>query len=141
MKFNYLLVFVFTLVILCNFFKNAELKSVQNQFHSDAIVTHWPTQQTDSKATGNEENEPGFMRRQLLKFGEMASKIGNTMGEHATKITSFIDKLCEIFKTVIPLLAAVCHVGQFKFCAATTDAPAQLGEALNPGSLDLNIPD
>lgn len=74
----------------------------------------------------------------MIKFGEVASRVGNAMGAHATKITSAIDKVCEIVKTVIPLLAAVCHVGQFKFCAATTQAPDQLSEALNPTSLNLD---
>lgn len=70
----------------------------------------------------------------------MASKIGNSMGKHATTVTNAIDKVCEIVKTVIPLLAAVCHVGQFKFCTATEEAPINLANALAPG-MDLNIPD
>lgn len=71
----------------------------------------------------------------------MASNIGNAMGKHASKITSALDKICEVIKTIIPVIAAVCHVGQFKFCSAATDGPEQLSLAMNPSSLDLNIPD
>lgn len=76
-----------------------------------------------------------------MKFGEVTSRLGNAMGSHATKITSAIDKVCEIVKTIIPLIAAVCHVGQFKFCTATSEAPGQLAEALNPVTLNLDEPD
>lgn len=76
-----------------------------------------------------------------MKFGKVASRVGNAMGAHATKITSFIDKFCEIVKTIIPLLAAICHVGQFQFCAATNDAPAEFQDAITPDRLDLNSPD
>lgn len=63
------------------------------------------------------------------------------MGSHASKITQAIDKICEVIKTIIPVIAAVCHVGQFKFCTAATEGPGQLSEAMNPSSLDLNLPD
>ncbi|CAH0558760.1 unnamed protein product [Brassicogethes aeneus] len=120
--------------------KNSE--SIDN-FHSDVIVTKWPTSKTpltiDQTHSADEENKPGWMRQQLMKFGNMASRVGNAMGSHATKITAAVDKVCEIVKTIIPLLAAVCHVGQFKFCAATSGS--EISDALNPSSLDLNIPD
>lgn len=77
----------------------------------------------------------------MLKFGKVASRVGNAMGSRATKITAAVDKVCEFVKTIIPLLAAVCRVGQFKFCAAANEAPQQLTQALSPSSLDLNIPD
>lgn len=79
----------------------------------------------------------------MRKFGEMASKIGNSVGSGTTIITNAIDKVCEVVKTIIPLLTAVCHVGQFKFCAATTGAPEELNQALTSGykELQLNIPD
>lgn len=76
-----------------------------------------------------------------MKFGKVASRVGNAMGAHATKITSFVDKLCEIIKTIIPLLAAICHVGQFQFCAAMDDAPTEFQSAVAPEHLDLNSPD
>lgn len=76
-----------------------------------------------------------------MKFGKVASRVGNAMGTHATKITSFVDKFCEIVKTIIPLMAAICHVGQFQFCAATNDAPTEFQSAISPERLDLNTPD
>lgn len=82
-----------------------------------------------------------FQRKQLMKFGQVASNVGNAMGSQATKITSAVDKVCDIVKLIIPLLAAICKVGQFKFCAATTSAPAELSEAMSPSNFDLNIPD
>lgn len=60
------------------------------------------------------------------------------MGAHANKISAALDKICEVVKTVIPLLAAVCHVGQFGFCSATNEAPINLVEAMNPADLDLD---
>lgn len=56
------------------------------------------------------------------------------------KITGFVDKFCEIVKTIIPLLAAICNVGQFQFCAATSDAPTAFNEAIS-ANIDLNTPD
>lgn len=82
-----------------------------------------------------------FQRRQLVRFGEVASKVGNTLGKHASIVTNAIEKVCEVVKTVIPLLSAVCHVGQFKFCAATEQAPDQLFNAMKPESLDLDVLD
>ncbi|KAJ8930467.1 hypothetical protein NQ314_016726 [Rhamnusium bicolor] len=129
-------------VLTCIILRSAESRSVQNNFHSDVIITHWPTPATTKgKDTDNEENEPGFMRKQLMKFGQVASRVGNAMGAHATKVTSAVEKICEIVKTIIPLFAAICHVGQFKFCAATTETPDRLSEALSPDNLDLSIPD
>ncbi|XP_063912230.1 uncharacterized protein LOC135129078 [Zophobas morio] len=83
---------------------------------SDAIITKWPENENSP------DEDPGWMRRQLMRFGEVASQVGNSMGAHAAKISSAIDKVCEIVKTIIPLVAAVCHVGEFKFCTATTQA-------------------
>lgn len=71
----------------------------------------------------------------------MASRVGNVMGAHAAKITTFVEKLCEIVKTIVPLMAAICHVGQFQFCAATNAAPTELQDAILPEQLDLNTPD
>ncbi|KAJ3654569.1 hypothetical protein Zmor_013747 [Zophobas morio] len=120
--------------VLCAFSKDVDC-SPAYPIRSDSIETKWP----ENKNV--EEKEPGWMRKQLMRFGEVASRVGNSMGAHAAKISSAIDKVCEIVKTVIPLLTAVCHVGQFKFCAATTQAPDQLTEALNPSSLNLDEPD
>ncbi|EEZ98088.1 hypothetical protein TcasGA2_TC000501 [Tribolium castaneum] len=124
-------------ITLCVIFRNVDCRSVQYPIRSDVIVTKFPTTQE----TVPENEKPGWMRRTLMKFGEVTSRLGNAMGAHATKITSAIDKVCEIVKTIIPLIAAVCHVGQFKFCAATSEAPGQLAEALNPVSLNLDEPD
>ncbi|XP_044756958.1 uncharacterized protein LOC123315360 [Coccinella septempunctata] len=100
---------------------------------SDVIVTQWPS--TNEKSDLKEELQPGWMKRQLINFGKAASRVGNMMGSHATKISIALDKICEVIKTVIPLLAAVCHVGQFGFCAATNDAPADLSAAISPSML------
>lgn len=89
----------------------------------------------------NYNDWPVFQRRTLQKFGQVTSRIGNAMGSHATKITSFVDKFCEIVKTIIPLLAAICNVGQFQFCSATNEAPIALQDAMSPAELDLNTPD
>lgn len=63
------------------------------------------------------------------------------MGSHANKITAALDKICEVIKTVIPLMAAVCHVGEFGFCAATDEVPIKLSEAMNPNELNLDALD
>lgn len=67
----------------------------------------------------------------------MASKVGNKMGAHATKISAALDKICEIVKTIIPVLAAVCHVGEFSFCAATNGN--EISAALSPDPADLML--
>ncbi|XP_018568832.1 uncharacterized protein LOC108909081 [Anoplophora glabripennis] len=131
------------LVLVCVIFEPTESRAVPiNNFHSDIIVTHWPTTPANKgQAVDDDVNEPGFMRKQLMKFGQAASNVGNVMGTHATKISSAVDKVCDIVKLIIPLLAAICRVGQFKFCAATTSGPAELSEAMSPSNLDLNILD
>ncbi|KAL3276750.1 hypothetical protein HHI36_012120 [Cryptolaemus montrouzieri] len=102
---------------------------------SDVIVTRWNP--TTNKTSGKliEEEQPGWMRRQLMNFGKVASRVGNLMGSHASKISTALDKVCEVIKTLIPLLAAICNVGQFGFCAATNDAPVQLSAAISPAML------
>ncbi|XP_050512344.1 uncharacterized protein LOC114338785 [Diabrotica virgifera virgifera] len=100
--------------------------SIPHKFKSDAIETHWPEEKRAVPVTLHEEDEPGYLRKQLLKFGEMASKIGNSVGSHASSITRAIDKVCEVVKTIIPVIAAVCHVGQFKFCMAEGDIPKDI---------------
>lgn len=52
-----------------------------------------------------------------------------------------LEKICEVVKTIIPVVAAVCHVGQFKFCGAINEAPQELAQALAPSNIDLNIQD
>ncbi|CAH1954529.1 unnamed protein product [Acanthoscelides obtectus] len=133
-----ILVFYYTLItyVECRYLDNSEHAS---KFHSGGIVTYWPTPSPAGKVVEDEEKQPGFMKRQLMRFGELASNMENTLGGHAAKITSAIDKICEVVKTVIPVIAAVCHVGQFKFCAASTEGPEQLAQAMN--GIDLNIPD
>ncbi|RZC42520.1 uncharacterized protein BDFB_011904 [Asbolus verrucosus] len=122
----------------CAFSHNAECSSIRNPIRSDVIVTKWPEQQA---VAVDDTKQPGWMRQQLMKFGEVASRVGNAMGSHATKITAAIDKICDVIKTIIPFLAAVCHVGQFKFCSSATQAPEQLAEAMAPASLNLDEPD
>ncbi|CAG9769238.1 unnamed protein product [Ceutorhynchus assimilis] len=114
-------------------------------YHSDAIVTKWtPSKNVENVSVSpneqqlNTTNGHGWMRQTLLKFGQVASKIGNAMGSHTSKITAALDKICEVIKTVVPLLAAVCHVGEFGFCSATDEAPIRLSEAMNPSTLDLD---
>lgn len=82
-----------------------------------------------------------FQRRTLYKFGEVVSNVGNSIGRGANKINSVVEKVCEIVKTIIPVLSAVCQVGQFKFCSATEGAPGELTQALAPKAIDLNIQD
>ncbi|VEN45637.1 unnamed protein product [Callosobruchus maculatus] len=137
-------VFMLVLAFNCTLIISVRCRYVSDsshasKFHSDGVVTYWPTPDPPGKDVEDEEKQPGFLRRQLLRFGEVASNIGNSLGGHAAKITSAIDKICEVVKTVIPVIAAVCHVGQFKFCAGTTEGPEQLAQAIN--GVDLNIPD
>ncbi|KAF7278237.1 uncharacterized protein LOC143190286 [Rhynchophorus ferrugineus] len=118
-------------------------KIPEGYYHSDVIVTKWPSEKpptsvVPTKDASRSSHEPGWMRKQLLKFGQVASKIGNVMGSHANKISQALDKICEVVKTVIPLLAAVCHVGDFGFCSATDEAPLRLSEAMNPNDLNLD---
>ncbi|XP_060524496.1 uncharacterized protein LOC132700919 [Cylas formicarius] len=105
-------------------------------FHSEAIVTKWPTTPKTEVSDGKEENSPGWVRKQLLKFGQVASRMGNALGKHATKMSSTIEKICEVIKTFLPLLAAVCHVGQFAFCAAADEVPSRFSDAVS--SMDLS---
>nr|CAH7714347.1 unnamed protein product [Callosobruchus chinensis] len=137
-------ILLFIFVLSCNLVIFVQCRYVSDsvyssKFHSDGVVTYWPTPGPSGKNIEDEEKQPGFLRRQLLRFGEVASNIGNSLGGHASKITTAIDKICEVVKTVIPVIAAVCHVGQFKFCAGTTEGPEQLAQAIN--GVDLNIPD
>ncbi|KAK9881058.1 hypothetical protein WA026_014403 [Henosepilachna vigintioctopunctata] len=102
---------------------------------SDIIVTKWNPATEKGISQIKEEQQPGWMRRQLMNFGKAASRVGNMMGTHATKITAALDKVCEVIKTLIPLLAAICHVGQFSFCAATNSVPTDLSAAISPSIL------
>ncbi|ENN78514.1 uncharacterized protein LOC109535967 [Dendroctonus ponderosae] len=124
-------------------------KHIPDGYYTGGVVTYWPSTTKPSVEIQSEKNskssteadaqhEPGWMRKQLLRFGQAASKVGNAMGAHANKISAALDKICEVIKTVIPLLAAVCHVGQFGFCSATNEAPIKLVEAMNPAELDLD---
>ncbi|XP_056630411.1 uncharacterized protein LOC130440998 [Diorhabda sublineata] len=139
------IIFFLPLVLLLTFISNDSTQALSinkpHEFRSDVVQTHWPTDKKLPAADVNEEDQPGFWRKQLVRFGEVASKVGNSVGSSASSITRAIDKVCEVVKTVIPLLAAVCHVGQFKFCAATTGAPDELNTAINNGYADLNLPD
>nr|CAI5823044.1 unnamed protein product [Callosobruchus analis] len=139
MKSVFLLILAFNCTLIISVECRYVSDSVQSKFNRDGVVTYWPTPDPPGKDIELEEKQPGFLRRQLLRFGEVASNIGNTLGSHASKITSAIDKICEVVKTVIPVIAAVCHVGQFKFCAGTTEGPEQLAQAMS--GVDLNIPD
>lgn len=85
--------------------------------------------------------EYDFQRRTLIKFGKVASNVGNTLGRHSIKVTSAIEKICEIIKTIVPVISAICGVGQFQFCSATTGVSDDLNNALHPNPSDLNIQD
>ncbi|KAK4881490.1 hypothetical protein RN001_004809 [Aquatica leii] len=81
------------------------------------------------------------LKRQLMRFGNVFSSIGNKLGGFTGRVTTALDKLCEVIKTIIPVVAAVCHVGQFQFCGSVMDAPNELANALAPSSIDLSIQD
>lgn len=54
--------FAFLLVLVCVIFEPIESRSVPNNFHSDVIVTHWPTPSSaNGKGVKEEATEPGFM--------------------------------------------------------------------------------
>ncbi|GJQ74226.1 hypothetical protein Trydic_g19133 [Trypoxylus dichotomus] len=111
------------------------------EIRSDVIVTKYPTPKTIAADDEEISNEPGLMRRTLLKFGKVASNIGNTLGRHSIKVTSAIEKICEIIKTIVPVISAICGVGQFQFCSATNGVSDDLNQAIQPDPNDLNIPD
>lgn len=52
-----------------------------------------------------------------MRAGEAASSVGSKMGGFAVKLTNAVDRICGIIKKVIPIVGAVCTVGQFQFCA------------------------
>ncbi|KAF2903990.1 hypothetical protein ILUMI_02190 [Ignelater luminosus] len=138
--------FFFLIILICLCCDNNESKSLVNLptgIRSDVVVTSG----FDTKAQNHDElseaaqEEPGWFKRQLLRFGEMTSEVGNRLGGFSSRLASALDKICEVVKTIIPVIAAVCHVGQFKFCGPINEAPQELAEALAPSNLDLNIPD
>ncbi|KAB0802287.1 hypothetical protein PPYR_04473 [Photinus pyralis] len=141
----------FFVIILCFTIHGAEHKPVDTNIRSDVVVTsgfniknpyytNGATDQTMPTETDS-SNEPGWMRRQLKKLGNMFGSIGNGLGGFTKRITGTLDKFCELVKTIIPVVAAVCHVGQFQFCGSVADAPKELAEALSPINIDLSIPD
>lgn len=82
-----------------------------------------------------------LQRRTLIKFGKVASTVGNSLGRHSVKVTSAIEKICEIIKTIVPVISAICGVGQFEFCSSTNGVSDDLNVALKPNPNDLDIPD
>ncbi|KAK5649798.1 hypothetical protein RI129_000827 [Pyrocoelia pectoralis] len=137
-------------IILCFATNACECNPVQTSIRSDAIVTtgfdrsvrnpYYTNGSTDHSKTDS-SNEPGWLRRQLKRFGSMFASVGNGLGGFTKRITNTLDKFCELVKTIIPVVAAVCHVGQFEFCGSVVDAPKELADALSPTNIDLSIPD
>ncbi|XP_022919587.1 uncharacterized protein [Onthophagus taurus] len=130
------------LIFIIYFTKSSESRDLgfDQRIRSDVIVTKYeqPKDEIDDEATSE---RPGVLRRTLLKFGQVASNIGTTLGKHSVKVTSAIEKICEIIKTIIPVISAVCGVGQFKFCAATEGVSGDFENAMHPNPGDLNIQD
>lgn len=50
--------------VIVIFLSISESKPVQNNFHSDVIVTHWPTPEKSGANENENENQPGFVVRQ-----------------------------------------------------------------------------
>ncbi|KRT83790.1 hypothetical protein AMK59_4135, partial [Oryctes borbonicus] len=111
------------------------------EIRSDVIVTKYPSPKPITQADEEIPDDPGWMRRTLLKFGRVASNVGNTLGRHSIKVTNAIEKICEIIKTIVPVISAICGVGQFQFCSATNGVSDDLNKAIRPNPNDLNIPD
>lgn len=76
-----------------------------------------------------------------MKFGELTGAVGNKLGGFTGRLAKALDKVCEVVKTIIPVVAAVCHVGQFEFCGSLNEAPQELVAALAPENLDLSALD
>ncbi|XP_017780511.1 PREDICTED: uncharacterized protein LOC108565514 isoform X2 [Nicrophorus vespilloides] len=90
---------------------------------------------------GDEEpKDPGWMRQKLINFGEIASKVGGKLGSAGMKVTGYIESLCKMLKAIVPIVATVCHVKQFQFCASS-DASLDLTNAIQAKDINLNIPD
>ncbi|KAF5298242.1 hypothetical protein FQR65_LT09753 [Abscondita terminalis] len=144
------LCFIF-LAFLCFAVENVENKSVDGQLtsiRSDVIVTKgfntkppYYIPPTNVEQENESPGQPGWMKRQLMRFGNMFGTIGNKLGGFTGKVTNALDKLCQVIKTIIPVVAAVCHVGQFQFCGSVVDAPGELASALAPNNIDLSIQD
>lgn len=84
-----------------------------------------------------------LQRRQLIRAGEAASRVGSGLGGYAVRLTNAVDRICKIIKKIIPIVGAVCTVGQFKFCAldnVTADMPGPSPIA-GPGIVDLTVQD
>ncbi|XP_018327516.1 uncharacterized protein LOC108738550 [Agrilus planipennis] len=142
------LVFLFLLCLNGRNVQFCDSKAVGYNFshvHSDLIVTTGvkapdvPETKRAVPVQPEEDKEPGWMRRQLMKFGEVSTKIGNSLGGTASKLTGALDKICQVIKTVIPVIAAVCHVGKFQFCSAATEGPQELANAIAPNNFDLEL--
>lgn len=71
----------------------------------------------------------------------MASNVGNSLGSGTTKLNSMIEKLCQIMKMIMPVVSAVCQVGQFKFCAAAQGAPEEFVPAMTQKNINFDAVD
>lgn len=81
-----------------------------------------------------------------MRAGEAASQVGNKVGGYALRLSNAVDKICGIIKKVIPIVGAVCTVGQFKFCALD-NVTGDVGGLQEPspfagsGTVDLSVQD
>ncbi|KAF5305592.1 hypothetical protein FQA39_LY01683 [Lamprigera yunnana] len=132
-------------ILMCFSINISENKTVGSGIRSDFIVTEFNvktvnkvevTVQPEINDTG-----PGWMKRQLLRVGGLFGSIGNKLGGFTSRVTNALDKLCDVIKTIIPVVAAVCHVGHFQFCGSVMDAPNELAEALAPNTINLSVQD
>lgn len=71
----------------------------------------------------------------MSRLGGVAGDVGNAVGRASISISTTAEKICDLVKKIIPILAAICHVGQFKFCASTGLTPDETINT-NPGGID-----
>lgn len=58
------------------------------------------------------------------------------MGHAGFQLSSTAEKICDLVKKILPIIAAICHVGQFKFCAPITADSTPPGPVYNYEKLD-----
>lgn len=70
----------------------------------------------------------------------MASSTTNAIGTGTLKLNNWIEKICEVMKMVMPVVAAVCQAGQFKFCPSP-DGSGELSQSISQKSIDFDAVD
>lgn len=70
----------------------------------------------------------------------MASSTTNAVGNGTLKLNRWIERICEVMKMIMPVVAAVCQAGQFKFCPSP-DAAGELPPAISQRSIDFDAVD